>query len=50
MSEMQRRSDNEPNIVFIFTDDLRCYENTDYETSSIDQLAKDVMKFTVGYC
>lgn len=37
-------------MVFISADDLRCYENPKYETSNIEQLAKDVMKFTVGYC
>lgn len=44
----------QPNIVFIFVDDLgwsdlSCYGHAYHATPNIDQLAKDGMRFTAGY-
>lgn len=44
----------QPNIVFIFTDDLgytdlSCYGNTYHKTPRIDQIARDGVKFSQAY-
>jgi len=44
-----------PNVVVIMADDLgygdvSCYGATEIETPHIDQLAKDGLRFTSGYC
>ncbi|MEO8353636.1 MAG: sulfatase-like hydrolase/transferase [Chthoniobacteraceae bacterium] len=48
-------SADQPNIVFVFTDDLgindlSCYGRTDQQTPNLDRLAAEGMRFTDAYC
>ncbi|MEM9368680.1 MAG: sulfatase-like hydrolase/transferase [Planctomycetota bacterium] len=52
---MGRADDRHPNIIVVMADDLgygdlSCYGGTGFETSNIDRLANEGLRFTSGYC
>ncbi len=55
LAQAQSPNDRPPNVIVIMADDLgygdlSCYGATSLETPNIDQLCREGLKFTSGYC